>query len=174
MLNEEKCLRESCWGCIISCTLFALLWKLCWAAKSCPAEGNSSLSVSGSKWRGSKMTDTAKVKKGKVGGDDVGSEDTERLEPDNSQYWWVSMGRCSRFVCGTGKETGPSSGPYGLGILWTLTAACWFLLPSRSLNPSPPLHKASPHPHTLLHCPVLIHFFLMPLFFKLSLCIHFY
>lgn len=31
------------------------------------------------------MTDTAKVKKGKVGGDAVGSEDTERLEPDNEQ-----------------------------------------------------------------------------------------
>lgn len=33
------------------------------------------------------MTDTAKVKKGEVGGDDVGSEDTERLEPDNEQWW---------------------------------------------------------------------------------------
>lgn len=35
------------------------------------------------------MTDTAKVKKGKVGGDDVGSEDTERLEPGNEQWWRV-------------------------------------------------------------------------------------
>ena len=35
---------------------------------------------------GVKMTDTAKVKKGKVGGDDVGSEDTEGLEPDNEQW----------------------------------------------------------------------------------------
>lgn len=32
------------------------------------------------------MTDTAKVKKGKVGGDDVGSEAKERLEPDNEQW----------------------------------------------------------------------------------------
>lgn len=30
------------------------------------------------------MTDTAKVKKSKVGGE--GSEDTERLEPDNEQW----------------------------------------------------------------------------------------
>lgn len=38
------------------------------------------------------MTDTAKVKKGKVGGDDVGSKDTERLEPDNEQ--WLSVLLC--------------------------------------------------------------------------------
>lgn len=31
------------------------------------------------------MTDTAKVKKREVGGDNEGSEDIERLEPDNEQ-----------------------------------------------------------------------------------------
>lgn len=36
--------------------------------------------------RGVKMTDTAKVKKGKVGGDEVGTEDTGRLEADNEQW----------------------------------------------------------------------------------------
>lgn len=35
------------------------------------------------------MTDTAKVKKGKVGGDDVGKENTERLEPDTEKCWRV-------------------------------------------------------------------------------------
>ena len=44
------------------------------------------------------MTDTAKVKKGKVGGDDVGSEDTERLEADNEQ-WWVSVVGVCVCVC---------------------------------------------------------------------------
>ena len=45
------------------------------------------------------MTDTAKVKKGKVGGDDVGSEDTERLEPDNEQ-WWGVLSCAYVYVCG--------------------------------------------------------------------------
>lgn len=45
------------------------------------------------------MTDAAKVKKGKVGGEDVGSEDTERLEPNNRRWWRVCVGRCSRGVC---------------------------------------------------------------------------
>lgn len=43
------------------------------------------------------MTDTAKVKKGKVGGDDVGSEDARRLEADNEQRWGVLSCVC---MCG--------------------------------------------------------------------------
>ena len=35
------------------------------------------------------MTDTAKFKKGQVGGDDVRSEDTERLQPGNEKCWRV-------------------------------------------------------------------------------------
>lgn len=70
------------------------------------------------------MTDTAKVKEGKVGGDDVGSEDTERLEPDNRQWWRVCVGGCSRCVCMRDRETGASSRPGDPRILWTLSTAC--------------------------------------------------
>lgn len=69
------------------------------------------------------MTDTAKVKKGKVGGDDVGSEDTERLEPDNRQWWSGCVGGCSRCVCMRDRETGTSR-PGDPRILWTLSTAC--------------------------------------------------
>lgn len=44
--------------------------------------------------RGVKMTDTAKVKKGKVGGDEVGTEDTGRLEADNEQWRRVLLCVC--------------------------------------------------------------------------------
>lgn len=47
---------------------------------------------------GLKMTDAAKVKEGKVGGEDVESEDTERLEPNNRRWWRVCVGRSGRGV----------------------------------------------------------------------------
>lgn len=88
---------------IISRSLFALLWKLCWANFFLPSpmqlrEIHHCQPVD-QKRRGGEKTDTAKLKKGKVGGDDVGSEDTERREPDNRQWWSVCVGGCSRCVC---------------------------------------------------------------------------
>lgn len=153
----------SCWTCtnIISRTLFALLSKLCWANFFLPTpvqlrEIHHCQPVD-QKWRGGENDRYSKSKEGEGGWRWCGEWGYREI---GARQWamvgsvimrvcvcvWVGVVGVCVCVCMIERETerGPWSRPWEPGTSWTLSTACWFCLPSRSLSPLTPFHKTFP------------------------------